>query len=178
MNQSNENLFAIFARHFPASKTTPLLRTPDGKVYSYADALDQSARIANCLAALGLHPGDRVTVQVEKSPGAVWLYLACLRGGFVFHPLNTDYQADELRYFVSNAEPAAIICDPARAELFAQLTADAACIVMTHDAAGHGTLRDACRKHVSRFQDQPVRRPKLRYCCIPLVRPECRRVQC
>jgi malonyl-CoA/methylmalonyl-CoA synthetase len=153
MNQSNENLFTVFARHFPASKAAPLLRTTEGHIYSYADALDQSGRIANCLTALGLRRGDRVTVQVDKSPDAVWVYLACLRGGFVFHPLNTDYQADELRYFVGNAEPSAIICDPAREALFVELTADAGCIVLTLDAAGNGTLRDAGRNHAAEFED-------------------------
>ncbi len=153
MSQSNKNLFAIFARHFPADKAAPLLCTPEGQIYSYADALNESGRIANCLQDLGLRPGDRVTVQVEKSPGAVCLYLACLRGGFVFHPLNTDYLADELRYFVGNAAPAAVVCDPVREALFLQLTNGSGCKILTLDATGNGTLRAAYGNYAPGFQD-------------------------
>ena len=66
---------------------------PNGDTYTYADALDESARLAVCLSDLGLKPGNRVTVQVEKSPMAVWLYLACLRAGFVFPQTMTSHRS-------------------------------------------------------------------------------------
>jgi malonyl-CoA/methylmalonyl-CoA synthetase len=139
----NANLFSVFAERFPDDLSADLLVTADGRRYSYADMLDETASIAACLAGMGLRPGDRITVQVEKSPTAVWLYLACLRAGFVFHPLNTDYQLDELVYFIKNASPTVIICDPSREGLFRQLTEAGDCEVLTLGANGTGQLCDA-----------------------------------
>lgn len=142
--KSNDNLFAEFMRHFPADRSKPLLITPDGHACSYADALDESGRMARCLSDLGLRAGDRVSVQVHKTPAALWLYLACLRGGFVFQPLNTDYQREELAYFIKDAKPAAIVCDPERETLFHELSNRDTCAVLTLDASGKGSLTEAC----------------------------------
>ena len=128
------------------------MRTPAGRSYSYMEALDETSRIARCLTDLGLRPGDRVTVQVRKSPDAVWLYLACLRAGLVFHPLNTDYQLDELVYFVGNAEPSAIICDPAKEQLFTELTEGKHCEVLTLDAHGKGSLSNVVQETPPDFE--------------------------
>lgn len=147
----NQNLFARFSRHFPDDLSKVLLTTPDGAKYSYADALDESARIALCLTDMGLKPGNRVTVQVDKSPAAVWLYLACLRAGFVFHPLNTGYQFDELVYFVDNAEPSLIVCDPAQEQLFRELVKNKNCEVLTLDANGRGQLSEAAQEAPPEF---------------------------
>lgn len=147
----NQNLFARFSRHFPDDLRKVLLTTPDGAKYSYADALDESARIALCLTDMGLKPGSRVTVQVDKSPAAVWLYLACLRAGFVFHPLNTGYQFDELVYFVDNAEPSLIVCDPAKEQLFRELVKNKNCEVLTLDANGRGQLSEAAQEAPPEF---------------------------
>jgi malonyl-CoA/methylmalonyl-CoA synthetase len=155
MKTKNQNLFSIFRQAFPEDLNNPLLSTPDGTVYSYEDALEESARIALCLSELGLRPGDRVTAQVEKSPMAVWLYLACLRGGFVFHPLNTDYQLDELVYFVDNAAPSLVVCDPAREQLFRELAKGKDFRVLTLDAAGRGQLNDAIQEVPPAFETQP-----------------------
>lgn len=143
MRSADKNLFSVFAAQFPEDLGSPLLVTPEGEEYSYADAIDESGRIARCLSDMGLKAGDRVTVQAHKSPMYVWLYLGCLRGGFVFHPLNTDYQRDELAYFVGNAKPATIVCDPAQRDVFADLTRDSDCEIFTLDAAGNGTLAAA-----------------------------------
>lgn len=129
-----------------------MLTTPDGTTYSYADALDESGRIARCLSDLGLGAGDRVTVQVEKSPVVVWLYLGCLRGGFVFHPLNMDYQPDELEFFIGNAKPAAIVCDPAKAATHERLASASGSRVLTLAADGTGTLMTAMREMPPGFQ--------------------------
>lgn len=149
---NNQNLFAEFSRHFPADLSKTLLTTPDGHACSYADALDESGRIARCLSDLGLRAGDRVSVQVHKSPEALWVYLACLRGGFVFHPLNTGYQRDELAFFIDNAKPAAIVCDPESEALFRELSAKKECAVLTMDAAGRGSLADACAEMPASFR--------------------------
>ncbi|MCB1710047.1 MAG: AMP-binding protein, partial [Halioglobus sp.] len=97
------NLYQQFETGFPADTSAVLLETADGRVYSYADAQRESARIANYLTTLGAGTGDRVTVQVEKCPEVLWLYLACLRAGLVYHPLNTAYQSAELEYFLNDA---------------------------------------------------------------------------
>ncbi|MDP7153249.1 MAG: AMP-binding protein, partial [Gammaproteobacteria bacterium] len=81
------NLFTTFSWHQPTDRERLLLTTSSGISFSYADAWRESARIANFLTTIGLKPGNRITVQTSKSPQAVWLYLACLRGGFIYHPL-------------------------------------------------------------------------------------------
>ena len=109
MGTTNSNLYAIFAGHFPGDPAAVLLTTDGGQAYSYGDAERSSARVANCLVGMGLKPGDRVTVQVEKSPEMLFLYLGVLRAGLVFHPLNTAYTPEELEYFLGDAEPSAVV---------------------------------------------------------------------
>jgi malonyl-CoA/methylmalonyl-CoA synthetase len=155
LNNNNENLFTVFEQHFPEDQRCTLMHTPAGRSYSYMEALDETSRMARCLTDLGLEPGDRVTVQVEKSPEAVWLYLACLRAGLIFHPLNTDYQLDELVYFIGNAEPAAIICDPAKEQLFTQLTEGKHCEILTLDADGKGSFSDVLQETPPDFATVP-----------------------
>ena len=87
------NLYSSFASRFPEPQAT-LLTTSGGASYTYGDAERYSAQVASYLAALGLQPGDRVTVQVEKSPFSLWLFLGALRAGLVYHPLNTAYTDD------------------------------------------------------------------------------------
>lgn len=87
---------------------------PDGDSLSYQQVHDLSGQMANELVQLGVMPGDRVAVQVEKSPEALALYLATLRVGAVFLPLNTAYTATEVAYFIGDARPALVICDPAK----------------------------------------------------------------
>ncbi|MEO6919529.1 MAG: malonyl-CoA synthase [Collimonas sp.] len=106
------NLYALFASHFPADKTACCIETHDGQYYSWGDVERASARIANLFASLDLPPGSRIAVQVEKSPEALILYLATLRAGFVYLPLNTAYRSTEIEYFIGDAEPAAFVCSP------------------------------------------------------------------
>jgi malonyl-CoA/methylmalonyl-CoA synthetase len=152
LSSTNANLFALITEQFPEDMSKVLLTTPDGESYSYEDAFDESGRIARCLSDLGLQAGDRVTVQVEKSPAALWLYLGCLRGGFVFHPLNMDYQLDELVYFVSNAKPSVIVCDPGKQQLYDELTKGTDCQVLTLDSDGEGELNDASAEMPAAFR--------------------------
>jgi malonyl-CoA/methylmalonyl-CoA synthetase len=115
----------------------------------------ESARLASCLVAQGAAPGDRVTVQVEKSPHALWLYLACLRAGLVYHPLNTAYQADELAYFLGDAEPRIVICGVRAGPLFRELTAESDAVVLTLDADGGGTLMALAQGAEAHFDTVP-----------------------
>lgn len=97
----------------------PFARLEDGRWYRHGDVDAVSARFALALRGLGVAPGDRVAAQVEKSIEAVMLYLGCVRAGAVFLPLNTAYTTAEIDYFVGNAEPALLVCDPARQEALA-----------------------------------------------------------
>ncbi|MGI9271234.1 MAG: malonate--CoA ligase [Woeseiaceae bacterium] len=146
----NANLFAQFSEQFAAHSTDTLLSTAAGKDYSYADIDRESARLARFLCELGIKPGDRVSVQVEKSPNALSLYLACLRGGFVFHPLNPGYQSGELEYFLNNAEPSVVVCDSSK-ELAISPLANQADVdhLLTLTADGRGSLVDQSRDTTS-----------------------------
>ncbi|MBD9394280.1 malonyl-CoA synthase [Acidovorax sp. ACV01] len=113
---SQHNLFSALRAAFPADLGSTAVETtaPDGAplLYTWADLDHASARIANLLTALKLPEGSRVAVQVEKSVEAMLLYLATLRAGYVFLPLNTAYQSAEIEYFIGNAEPAVVVCSP------------------------------------------------------------------
>jgi len=81
MTQANENLFELLRNRFPQDINKPAMTTPDGGCYSYADLDSGTARYANLIRTLGVRPGERVAVQIDKSPQALMLYLACLREG-------------------------------------------------------------------------------------------------
>jgi malonyl-CoA/methylmalonyl-CoA synthetase len=106
----NYNLFAALRAAFPSSLDEVAVETDNGLSYSWRDLERGTAMMANLLASLGLPAGARVAVQVEKSVEAMMLYLATLRAGYVFLPLNTAYQSAEIEYFIGNAEPSLMVC--------------------------------------------------------------------
>ena len=106
------NLFSILEKGFPKDKTSCAIETHDGLYYSWSDLERATSKLANLLANLKLPAGSRVAVQVEKSPEALFLYLATLKAGLVYLPLNTAYQEAEIEYFVGNAEPGVVVCSP------------------------------------------------------------------
>ena len=106
----NYNLFAALRAAFPTNLDTVALETDAGVNYSWRDLERATAMMANLLGSLGLPAGARVAVQVEKSVETMMLYLATLRAGYVFLPLNTAYQSAEIEYFIGNAEPAVVVC--------------------------------------------------------------------
>ncbi len=106
----NHNLFAALRAAFPSSLDDVAVETDTGLNYSWRDLERGTAMMANLLASLGLPDGARVAVQVEKSVEAMMLYLATLRAGYVFLPLNTAYQSAEIEYFIGNAEPSVMVC--------------------------------------------------------------------
>ena len=108
----NANLYALFESRFPDDRTACCIETHNGRYYSWNDLDRASAKIANLLSNLRLPQGARIAVQVEKSPEALMLYLATLRAGYVYLPLNTAYRAAEVAYFIGDAEPAVVICTP------------------------------------------------------------------
>ena len=106
----NENLFAALRAAFPADLDATAVETDNGLNYSWRDIERATAMLANLLLSLKLPAGARIAVQVEKSVEAMLLYLATLRAGYVFLPLNTAYQSAEIEYFIGNAEPAVVVC--------------------------------------------------------------------
>ncbi len=101
----NANLYALLGSRFPADPAAVFIETPDGRHLTYQDADRESARLSALLARRGVGKGDRVVVQVKKSPEALLLYLACLRRGAVYVPLNPAYTAEETAWFIADAEP-------------------------------------------------------------------------
>jgi len=127
------------------------LETPGGLGISFEDLIQASGRMANALASLGVRPGDRIAVQVEKSPANLVLYLASLRAGAVYLPLNTAYTLPEIGYFVADAEPSLIVCDPS-AKAGTEALAGGTARVETLDAAGQGSLAEIAARQPAAFQ--------------------------
>jgi malonyl-CoA/methylmalonyl-CoA synthetase len=148
----NENLYSLFESRFPADRARPLLVLEDGRQISYGEAEETCARYASFLAGLGLAPGERVAVQVEKSPEALLLYLACLRAGLVYLPLNSAYQQGEVGYFLENAEPGAVVAQPRSLPWLEPLAAQRGIRhVFSLDEGGKGTFVDAAHGAPDRF---------------------------
>ena len=109
----SQNLFSALRAAFPTDLDAAAVETDEGLRYSWRDLDRATAMMANLLDSLDLPEGSRIAVQVEKSVEAILLYLATLRAGYVFLPLNTAYQSGEIEYFIGNAEPAVVVCSPA-----------------------------------------------------------------
>jgi malonyl-CoA/methylmalonyl-CoA synthetase len=133
------NLFERLLARRPRPGDAPFLEDPDGGATSWAALDDETGRLAALLAELGAGPGERVAALVEKSRAAVSLYLACLRAGAVFVPLNPALTAAEAASRLADAQPRVLVCDPGRQK---ELAAAAAGVhhVETLDTEGAGTL--------------------------------------
>src|SRR4051794_25869035 len=126
---------------------------------TYGDLILASGRMANALQERGVNPGDRVAVQVEKSVPNLVLYLACLRAGAVYLPLNTAYTLAELDYFLGDAEPSLVVCGPERLQGVRALASKIGAAVETLDAEGQGSLMDRAAAAPAEFADV-VRSPE------------------
>ena len=137
----SDNLYDILRAGFPSDRTAPCIELTDGRCYSFGDIDAASGRMARLLQELGVAPGDRVAVQVDKSAEAIFLYLACLRLGAIYLPLNTAYKAAEIGYFLGDAEPKAFVCPP-HAEASLSETAAGAGVrqLLTLGVDGKGSL--------------------------------------
>uniref|UniRef100_UPI0025E8D628 AMP-binding protein n=1 Tax=Tardiphaga sp. TaxID=1926292 RepID=UPI0025E8D628 len=146
----NANLFSrLFDDLEDASKLA--IETPEGRHISYGDLVALAGQMANVLVARGVKPGDRVAAQTEKSVPGLVLYLATVRAGAVYLPLNTAYTLNELDYFITDAEPSLIVCDPAKADGFAAMAGKVGAKVETLGADGKGSLTDAAAKEKPDF---------------------------
>ncbi|TCL01565.1 malonyl-CoA/methylmalonyl-CoA synthetase [Shimia isoporae] len=120
---------------------------PDRLDVTFGDLFAGAEKIAAALVALGVTPGDRVAVQVEKTIEAIQLYLGTVMAGGVFLPLNTAYTTPEIAFFLGDAEPRVVICDPTRENETRSIAGNAS--VLTLDAAGVGSLTEAAKVHAS-----------------------------
>jgi malonyl-CoA/methylmalonyl-CoA synthetase len=153
--QDQANLFSELSANWQDLDKTAI-ETSDAKIYRYRDVLSISSRLANALIASGVKPGDRVAAQLEKSPEALFLYLACLRAGAAYLPLNTAYTQAELDYFLRDAEPAVFVCPPGRGEAGAALCAETgAARCLTLGTAAEGTLMDLAARQPDECRDVP-----------------------
>jgi len=149
------NLFETI-RSRVASPARLFIVKADGTTLSYGDMLERTAQMANALVLSGVEPGDRVAVQVEKTVENLLLYLATLRAGAVYLPLNTAYTLTELDYFIGDAEPKLVVCDPSKREGLAEIaTKRGVASVETLDAKGQGSLIDAAARAPKDFADVP-----------------------
>ncbi|MBK5942642.1 AMP-binding protein [Halorhodospira halophila] len=135
------NLYTTLAQRAAATPSKPFLITPERGTWTYDEAFGLAEHLSAVLEQIGVRRGDRVAVQVDKSPEAVALYLACLHAGAVFLPLNTAYKRSELAFFIQDAEPRLVVGAPERAELLRGIVAEhPATRLETLDAAGGGSL--------------------------------------
>ncbi|WP_298252636.1 malonyl-CoA synthase [Bradyrhizobium sp.] len=131
------------------------IETLDGKHISYGDLVARAGQIANVLVDRGVKPGDRVAAQTEKSVTGLVLYLATVRAGAVYLPLNTAYTLNELEYFITDAEPSLVVCDPSKAAGITAIAAKVGAKVETLGPDGKGSLSDAADKAQSTFTTVP-----------------------
>jgi malonyl-CoA/methylmalonyl-CoA synthetase len=130
----------------------PAIETTEGQHISYADLIARTSQMANALVARGVKPGDRVAAQTEKSVPGLVLYLATLRAGAVYLPLNTAYTLNELEYFITDAEPSMVVCDPSKSQGVRAIAAKVGANVATLDADGRGSLSDEAANASSEFK--------------------------
>jgi malonyl-CoA/methylmalonyl-CoA synthetase len=151
---STGDLYGLFRSRFARSLDRVAIDCEDGRAYTYGHLDALSARYARLLREVGVARGDRVAVQVEKSPEAVFLYLATLRLGGVYVPLNPVYTPAELGYFVADAEPRAVVCRPEDEAILGEIGRDA--LILTLGAAGDGSLIERSGSLPSEFPSSPA----------------------
>ncbi len=112
----SHNVFELFAGRFAEHLDQPFLSPPDEQSWTFGDIDRRSAAFATVLRRAGVEPGERLVAQLDKSVDGVALYLACLRAGVIYIPLNTAYTADEVGYFIGDADAKVFVYAPERAE--------------------------------------------------------------
>ncbi|MFY9348362.1 MAG: malonyl-CoA synthase [Orrella sp.] len=147
------NLYTVLSERFLVNPSRIALKTPDN-TWTYQQLHDLVGKMANWLDALALTPGARVAAQVEKTPQALALYLATVRSGFVYLPLNTAYRESEIAYFLDNAKPAVFVCDTNHLVWAQPLsTQSGVAHTLTLDANGQGSLMRDIESFESDYSD-------------------------
>ncbi len=144
---NDANLYTLFEARFAEIAASTAFILNDGTTITYGDLATDVARMANALEARGVKPGDRVMAQVEKSLANVHLYLACLKTGAVYNPLNTAYMPAELEYFITDAAPTVLVVSGAQAAALKEIAAEAKISrVETMEPDGSGSLAQLAAK--------------------------------
>src|SRR5258707_735082 len=150
MNETKKTIMNanLFSRLFDTLDDPARLaiETTDGQRINYGELISRAGQMANVLVSRGVKPGDRVAAQTEKSVPGLVLYLATVRAGAVYLPLNTAYTLNELEYFITDAEPSLVVCDPSKAEGIGAIAAKVKAGVETLGPDGKGSLTDAAAK--------------------------------
>jgi malonyl-CoA/methylmalonyl-CoA synthetase len=147
------DLYGTFAAAFRNHLQEPWIELPDGETLPYAAVEEGSAKVVGLLRRLGVKPGDRVTVQVEKTPEALLTYLGVVRAGAVFVPLNPAYREEEVAHVLRDVEPAVLIGSPEGA----RSVEDAARTgLVPYVFALGGSWSEAVRAAPPIFDDSPV----------------------
>jgi malonyl-CoA/methylmalonyl-CoA synthetase len=149
-------LYGAFEATFRRLPDKVALRTLEDECWTYSALEQEASRYCNALLALGLEPGDRVSVQIDKSPANLFLYLGTLKAGGVYQPLNPAYTETEVDYFVSDANPRILVCAPERQTAMRAL-ADRHGVnaVVNLDGAGLGSLAGLAARMESRQDTEP-----------------------
>jgi malonyl-CoA/methylmalonyl-CoA synthetase len=80
-----------------------------GASFTFGEIDARANRMAHALAGRGLKPGDRLCVHLANCVEMIDLYLACVRLGVIFVPINILYRDREIAYIVRDAEPTAFV---------------------------------------------------------------------
>ena len=179
MTPEPENLFAVLRAGFPAELDRVAIETDDGHAYTWRDLDRATAMIANLLESLELPPAARIAAYLDKSVEALLLYLATLRAGYVYLPLNNAYQATELEYFIADAEPSVVVC-PRRAFSWVCRLAFAHGVrhVFMLDADRSGSLLERAAQHSDRHEVAASRPPTWRPSSTRPAPPAAARARC
>jgi len=149
------NLFNLILARAPRLDK-PAFDAPDGQSMSYGELFERAGRAARAIVELGVEPGDRVAVQIDKSPDMIVLALACFKAGAALLPLNTAYTLPELEYFLSDALPALTVCRPASLAAVRELAARHKLkAVESLGARREGTLADRIANAAPDFATEP-----------------------
>lgn len=150
-----ENLYALFAPAIRRDPAKPAITVEGQGGLTFGELDSWSGRLANAFASIGLTQGERVAVQIAKSPMAIAVHLACLRAGLIYISLNTAYTPHEMEYFISDSEASLVICDPAKADDLSQTAAPGVkpCKLLTLGGDGTGSLVTLAEAHGDDFDD-------------------------
>jgi malonyl-CoA/methylmalonyl-CoA synthetase len=140
---------ALFGIH--AGKDTPFLILPDERVITHAEFLAKAAQYAHQITASGLGAGDRLAVQIGKSPNALAVYAACVQAGVIFLPLNTAYTGAEVEYFIDNSGAKLVLCDGTKRDEIAPICDRLSARLDIMNADGSGSFDDAAAQYPTEF---------------------------
>ena len=147
VNPLYDSLIGKYARH-----STPFLHLLNGKTINHDTFVKMSGRYANAICKMGLSPGDRVAVQVKKSPESLAVFAACVQAGLIYLPLNTDYTPNEVSFFIENSQAKLFICEVCKEYELFKIAKRKGAILETINSEGEGTFVDKTKEEFDSFK--------------------------